>query len=284
MSDFEKNVNAGVIRNVGEFCALDEQIYIYYNNTVTLTVQIMIRFLTQDGFVRYRTHSIICDTTGNPKFVTIPSVNGFIQSAIISTSSGTPTATSSYFEVGICKSNAGAISDANFVILRGYLQNKQNLSNGVFTIGQASALTSAFNTDQGVITLFDGGGVISFNMGPVTAGTVWVIKRMYIKAITSAVAGNRFLLIQERTSAGGTIRNEIISPVAQAANLTYDYSVGPGMSDWATAFGTVLPRVKVGMPESMILEAGEVLTFDMDNRQAGDQFSAARVVYQVITL
>lgn len=93
----------------------------------------------------------------------------------------------------------------------------------------------------------------STNTFTVPSNTEWQILSLYITLASTATAGNRVMVSQALTS-GNAIIKEYVSPVTQAASLTYRYQLAPDMPNDASLVDTTLLRITFA---PIILTAGQ---------------------------
>lgn len=101
----------------------------------------------------------------------------------------------------------------------------------------------------------------------VPTGKVWRLLAAFCIFTSSAVAGNRFLVLDHMR--GGQVLTRCMPANVQAASLSYAYSFNGGMASGGP-YGT--NQMIVGLPSEMVLKAGDTLKlWDAATVDAGDR-------------
>jgi hypothetical protein len=141
---------------------------------------------------------------------------------------------------------------------------------------------------QGAITLDDGWTVDAFideagddssKQWTVPAGRIWHVFWVAVKLATTATVGSR--QIEVRVQRAGVSMFTVLARcgVTQAASLTYEYTLAPGVPDLTAVRDNVAPSnawVATPIPVTTILRAGDTLRV-WDNKSiagAADDMSA----------
>lgn len=130
-------------------------------------------------------------------------------------------------------------------------------------------MTQTFFTDPAA------GAQVAFT---VPAGKIWIIHRLTIQLLTTAVAGNRFLILVIGGGSAALGASYIgSSTILQAASNSYRYQFDAagsgGVADHLTMTGLEATRIPMGQP-LYVGPGGNVRTL-VSGMDAGDQISVA---------
>lgn len=241
------------------------------NFASTVVLSVGIRWINERGEVVPVVRSVTLNSAGTVQNQLIKlhgGQGGWIDGIFIIPSSGTPGPTDTYVEAGVVVGDAATRTNQTKLLVSGFTTADVAVS---FPVGSALSTNKIFGQGAMNDTGFSGsmvGGItaLSFSDGRRTQ-----IRQGYIQINTSAVAGNRFLILQMNNS-GGSVSFKRVCKTPQPASTSYIYLLGDVEDDTALIARTAsLVNMNISgflTPETLYTPYNIVVA--LDGVQAGD--------------